>query len=112
MPKVFSVTVTHHPDETVIAVAGEMDVTTCPDVDSAATVTPVGGRTLCLDLSEVSFIDSMGLNLLLRLRRRVRADGSRLVLTGLQEQARDLLHLTEAYALFDISDRGPAPSSY
>ncbi len=52
--------------------------------------------------------DSTGLDPLLRLRRRVQADGSRLVLTGLRDQARDLPHLTDAYALFGIGDRGPA----
>ncbi|WP_228974421.1 STAS domain-containing protein [Streptomyces sp. DH12] len=103
MSDTFTVVVTHHPQSTVIAVTGEMDLTTCPRVDEACTVLPVGGKTLRLDLSGVPFMDSTGLNLLLRLRRRVRDDGSRLVLAGLQPQPRHLLHLTEAYALFETT---------
>ncbi|MER7623790.1 hypothetical protein [Streptomyces sp. NPDC126503] len=40
----------------------------------------------------------MGLNTLLRLRRRVQAEGGRLVLTGLQVQSTEVMRLTETYA--------------
>ncbi|MFF8387814.1 STAS domain-containing protein [Streptomyces kanasensis] len=106
MSDTFTVAVTHHPHGTLVAVTGEMDLTTCPRVEEACTVLPVGGKTLRLDLSGVSFMDSTGLNLLLRLRRRVQGDGSRMVLTGLQDQPRHLLDLTEAYSLFDTTDAG------
>ena len=105
----FTVTTAHHPDGTFVTVCGEMDLDTCPQVEEATTVLPVGDKTLCLDLSGVSFIDSMGLNMLLRLRRRIRADGGRLVLTGLQVQPAEVLRLTETYALFDT---GFTPSPY
>ncbi|MET9803053.1 STAS domain-containing protein [Streptomyces sp. NPDC006368] len=109
MTDAFAVTVTHRPDETVIAVSGEMDITTCPDVEAAAVIIPLGGKTLLLDLTGVSFMDSAGLNLLLRLRRRLRSEGGRMAVTGLQDQPLGVLHLTEAYQLFDIVP-APAPS--
>ncbi|MFF9088562.1 STAS domain-containing protein [Streptomyces sp. NPDC014991] len=100
----FTVTVAHHPDETVIAVTGEMDMSTCPQVKEAATTLPPGNTTLRLDLSGMSFMDSMGLNLLLTLRRRLRAEGGRLILAGVQDQPGGLLRLTGAYPLFDITE--------
>lgn len=100
----FTVTAAHQPGTTVITIAGEMDIDTCPQVEEATTVLPLSGRTLYLDLSGMSFMDSMGLNLLLQLRNRTRAAGSRLVLVHLQDQPSAVLRLTEAYALFDIID--------
>ncbi|MFF1403857.1 STAS domain-containing protein [Streptomyces sp. NPDC058294] len=103
MPE-FTVTVAHHPEESVIAVTGEMDMSTCPRVEEATMALPAGNVSLRLDLSGISFMDSMGLNLLLTLRRRLRADGGRLVLAGVQEQPCGLLRLTGAYPLFDITE--------
>ncbi|WP_282793604.1 STAS domain-containing protein [Streptomyces sp. CC224B] len=99
----FTVTAIHHLDGTVIAVTGELDIRTCPRVEEATAVLPVGNKTLHLDLSGVSFMDSMGLNLLLRLRNRIHGSGGHLVLAGVQAQPCAVLRLTEAHALFDIT---------
>ncbi|GAA3919069.1 hypothetical protein GCM10022244_30280 [Streptomyces gulbargensis] len=101
--RAFTVTATHHPDRTVVTVCGEMDLDTCPQVEEATTGLPAGDKTLYLDLTRVSFIDSMGLNTLLRLRHRVQTAGGRLVLTGLQDRPGQVLHLTDTYVLFDTS---------
>ncbi len=47
-----------------------------------------------------------GLNLLLRLRRRLNAEGGRLLVTGFQDQPTSLLHLTETYELFTDNSIG------
>ncbi|MFF5425410.1 MULTISPECIES: STAS domain-containing protein [unclassified Streptomyces] len=104
----FTVTAAHHPGGTVVTVCGEMDLDTSPQVEEIAAALPVGNETVCLDLSAVPFLDSMGLNTLLRLRRRVRTHGGRLLLAGLQTQPSDVLHLTETYVLFDTGV-SPAP---
>ncbi|MER7625785.1 STAS domain-containing protein [Streptomyces sp. NPDC126503] len=97
----FTVTAAHHPDKTLLTVSGEMDFDTCSQVEEVTAVLPVGNKTLHLDLSGVSFMDSSGLNTLLRLRRRIEDNGGRLVLTGLQDQPGQVLRLTDTYALFD-----------
>ncbi|WP_232542891.1 STAS domain-containing protein [Streptomyces sp. QHH-9511] len=98
-------TVEQHPHLTVIAVAGEVDLTTIPAIEEAALVVPPGGGTLHLELSGVSFMDSSGLNLLLRLRRRMHTQSGRLMLSGLQDQPASLLRLTETYELLTAADR-------
>ncbi|WP_336319832.1 STAS domain-containing protein [Streptomyces lavendofoliae] len=106
----FTVTIEHHPDLTLIEVVGEVDMITAPAVDEAALVVPFGG-TLRLDLSGVSFMDSSGLNLLLRLRRRMQSEAGRLEVVGLQQQPSDLLHITGAYELVTVADdTGEVPS--
>ncbi|MGW7054765.1 STAS domain-containing protein [Streptomyces sp. NPDC054887] len=108
--KAFTVTAEQHPDLTMLTVAGEMDLQTIPALEEAALVVPLGGKTLHLELSGVSFVDSSGLNLLLRLRHRMRSDGGHLVVSGLQEQPASLLRLTETYELLTAPDKAVLPS--
>ncbi|MFI1539713.1 STAS domain-containing protein [Streptomyces anandii] len=104
----FTMTTQQHPDRTVITVSGEMDLRTCPELAQAAFVVPLSGRTLHLDLSGVSFMDSSGLNLLVLLRRRLQAEDGRFAVAGLQAQPARLLELTETYELLtaDAPDAG------
>ncbi|MFF8648364.1 STAS domain-containing protein [Streptomyces griseoluteus] len=96
----FTVLSQQYPDHSVITVRGEIDLHTCPQLARAAAVIPLSGKALQVDLSDVSFMDSSGLNLLLRLRRRLHAEGACLAVTGLQHQPAHLLRITETYALF------------
>ncbi|MFJ2825465.1 STAS domain-containing protein [Streptomyces toxytricini] len=96
----FTVVTKQHTDRTVITVSGEMDLHTSPRLAQAATIIPLGGKTLYLDLTDVSFMDSSGLNVLVRLRRRMRAEGGRLAVTGLGSQPTRLLKITDTYELF------------
>ncbi|MFI8287566.1 anti-sigma factor antagonist [Streptomyces sp. ms191] len=103
---------THHrPDITLMALSGEMDLASCPALEQATLVTPARRGTLHMDLSGVTFMDSSGVNLLLRLRRRLLADGGRLLVTGLREQPSDVLHVTGVDTLLDTdrTARLPAP---
>ncbi|GAA1546432.1 hypothetical protein GCM10009730_64460 [Streptomyces albidochromogenes] len=114
----FTVTVEQQADVTVIGVAGEMDLVSAPAVEEAALAAPISGTTLRLDLSGVSFMDSSGLNALLRLRQRVSGEAGRLVVAGLQDQPAGLLRLTETYELLTatgtvgvaLPDQRQAPS--
>jgi anti-anti-sigma factor len=94
-----TVTTRQHADSTVITVAGEMDLDSCPALEGATLSIPLAGKTLHLEMSGVSFMDSVGLTLLLKLRRRVLAEGGRLLLTGLQSQPASVLRLTETDTL-------------
>lgn len=99
-----------HADRTVIIVSGEMDLQTYPAPAEATAVIPLAGKTLYLDLSGVPFMDSSGLNLLITLRRRLRAEGGRLAVTGLQTQPERLLQLTQTSELFTVIPSGTAGS--
>ncbi len=65
--------VTVHPDRTVVAVTGELDLHPCPRITEATDALTLRGQTLTLDLSSVTFMDSSALNMLLVLRRRALA---------------------------------------
>ncbi|SNT58205.1 STAS domain-containing protein [Actinacidiphila glaucinigra] len=95
---------------TTIALAGELDLATCPQVTEVTDAVQLCGRTLCIDLSGITFMGSTSLNMLLRLRMRAEAEGGALELAGLQHQAERVLVLTGARDLFRIRPRISAPA--
>ncbi|MET7756084.1 STAS domain-containing protein [Streptomyces sp. NPDC005389] len=99
-------TTCENPAGPVITLSGEMDLTSRTPLEAATRVTPPAGTPLCLDMSGVTFMDSSGLNFLLTLRRRLAADGSRLVLTGIRDEPMRVLALTGADSVLLAADDG------
>ncbi|MFJ5774386.1 STAS domain-containing protein [Streptomyces sp. NPDC093094] len=99
-------TTQHHPHRTVITVAGDMDRRTSAEIARTTSLVLPGCVLLQMDLSDVSFMDSSGLNLLLKLRRHLQAQGGSLSVTGLRHQPARLLMLTETYELLAAGTDG------
>jgi anti-sigma B factor antagonist len=89
----------------ILAVAGEIDVATSPELrrelHQLADREPA---SLVLDLSDVTFIDSSGLGVLVGALKRLREEdrGDILVLEGLQEPVRKVFDITGLTDLFTI----------
>ncbi|MGE5746710.1 MAG: STAS domain-containing protein [Solirubrobacterales bacterium] len=89
-------------DATVITVSGELDLASADRLDEAirhaeeSTTT----RWVVVDLEDLSFLDSTGLNVLLEARRRARENGDRLrFVRSRHDQVKRLLSLTETSEL-------------
>ena len=102
----FSVVLTCTFGVTVMAVSGEVDGATSDrlrrEIDElldAAEEPP----TLVLDLSNVSFLDSTGLNALVHALRRMRAMGGELTLSAPTEATRKLLAITGLDRAFTVT---------
>ncbi len=108
MPHSLGVTTDRRGCQYVLRVAGEMDLDSCPRLDAALEVPP-GCTSVLLDVSEVSFMDSSGLNLLLRLRLRLQRTGMALALVGLAGQPRGLFDLVGAHEVFGTADHTTPP---
>jgi len=61
----FDLTLDHSGSETRIAVRGELDLGTAPELERALETARAAGRPIVLDLRELSFMDSTGVRLLL-----------------------------------------------
>ena len=87
----------------VIAVRGEIHVTTAPEFSRRLNEAIARGKTsVVLDLSQVEFIDSTGLSVLLNgLRRVTRAQG-RLALVCANPTVLRLFEITKLDTTFDI----------
>jgi anti-anti-sigma factor len=87
-----------------VSVLGELDLRTAPGLAEALDRLLDGGvRDLELDLSAVTFMDSAGLGVLLRVHRRLQGTG-RLTLTGPPPAVRRVLALSGIDDLVAVRD--------
>lgn len=99
-PAPFAVAVEEQDGVRVIAVNGELDLSTAPQLEEQLAEMPSAGEgALLIDLSGCEFIDSTGIGLIVRTWQRLdsEADGEgqgRFALCGLSDQVRRLLEIT------------------
>ena len=88
----------------VLSLAGELDLTTVPQARDALLRVAVmhPGQTVVVDLDGLSFLDSMGLGVLVGGLRRVRANGGDLVLVCSSPRLLDVLALIRLDRVFEI----------
>ena len=80
---------------TIVAIAGELDIGTAPRLQEALSSSAVtGSDAVMVDLSEVAFMDSTGLSLLLELDAELRRRGGRLAIACPPGAARLLFDVT------------------
>ena len=97
------------PHDGRVAVAGEMDAHTVSTLVAwLETVRAHGHRELVLDVSAVEFIDSAGLQALVRQGRELRAQGGSLALQHPGDAIWRLLTVTDLVDKFDV-DESPPP---
>ncbi len=103
-----TVTTRQHAECRSVIAVGEIDLASCPALEDATLGMVLDSRMLHLEMSGVSFMDSAGLNLLLRLRRLLLSEGGRLLVTGMQTQPLSVLRLTGTDTLL-LPDTATAP---
>jgi anti-sigma B factor antagonist len=88
---------------TVLAVEGEIHVSTAPEFSAMLSATVDGGRTsLVLDLTGVMFIDSTGLSVLLNALRQVTHAGGQMAVVCSNPTVLRLFEITRLDTTFDI----------
>jgi anti-anti-sigma factor len=89
----------------VLAPAGRIDTTTASTLDSRLTPLLAGaGPRIVIDFSNVEYISSAGLRVLLAATRRVQAKGGGLTLCCMGEAVRHVFYLAGFLPLFVIHD--------
>ena len=91
-------------DKQLIAVlSGEMDTAAAVEVETA--LQPLfdsKGKDIVLDCTELEYIASSGLRILLNLLKKVKAGGGRVIMKNVNEVIRDVLELTGFISLFEF----------
>jgi anti-sigma B factor antagonist len=97
-------------DATVLAVEGEIHVSTAPEfTELLGRAIDAGDIRLVLDLSGVAFIDSTGLSVLLNALRRVTRAGGAMALVCANPTVLRLFEITRLDSTFDLhAELGPA----
>lgn len=90
---------------------GELDLATAPQLEAEiARLRSHGVGSIVLDLRQLTFMDSTGLRLLLRLDASARADGSSFAIIDGEGPVRRLLELTQVAGRLDRADEQGAPA--
>jgi len=96
---------TRHPDAraAVCSLAGDLDTgTLAPAQESLAALVGQRPAVLVVDLAEVAFCDSSGLNLLLKTRLAAAGAGTELRLAAVPPMVMRVLELTGAHLVFSL----------
>ena len=90
----------HSNDVTIVTVQGQLVVTNRQEFKQMVLdAMEQGARTVVVDFTDASYIDSSGLGALVSLSRRLRDAGGDLRLVGLSDELRTLFELTRLDAL-------------
>ena len=101
-----SVTVTAHPAGALVAIDGRLDAHNVPEArDHLDACIASGTSRLVVDLSDVSFLDSAGLAMLVTALKRARQEGGDVKLVWpTNENTQRILRLTRFDRVFEISN--------
>jgi len=91
---------------TILDVSGNIDMSNSPEMRKALLreIREKGASRVVLNLSGVAYIDSSGVASLVEGLKASRDLGSRLVLFGLSESAREVLKISRLLKLFEVYD--------
>jgi len=98
------------PDRVVLALVGELDMASAPLLQSALESAELDSKQLVvLDLSELEFIDSTGLRVILAMRKLCSERGQELAVTHGSQQVERLLSVTGVGEHLRIIDAADSP---
>ncbi len=89
---------------TIIAINGQLNSHTTAQIQSDVLNAAQSGQDILLDMSNVTYLSSAGLRMLLLLYRRIIENHGKMVLTGLTEEVRDIMQMTGFLDLFATFD--------
>jgi anti-sigma B factor antagonist len=97
------VEVTRRPTYVVAHVQGEVDLATAPELREILSEFPPGQGTVIVDLTDVGFLDSSGLSVLVEVHQHLASNGqSELRLVVTRPTTRRLLEATGLLEVFDV----------
>ncbi len=84
----------------VVELSGDIDANTAPDVQKQVVPLAEPGSKILMDMTNVPYMSSAGLRMLLSLYRQTQAKEGKLVLVGLSEELQDTMSVTGFLDLF------------
>jgi anti-sigma B factor antagonist len=102
-PPIQKLNVTQIQPVTLIEMVGDIDSNTAPLVQEQVLPLAQPGSKMLLDMTNVSYMSSAGLRLLLSLYRQISTQDGELVLVGLAEEIKDTMSITGFLDFFKTS---------
>jgi anti-sigma B factor antagonist len=105
-PAQFSLDVEVQPDVIVVRCSGRLTIETGPTLRTKVQPLIVRGARIVLDLTHVTYCDSMGLGAVISLYVSSKSTGCRLELINLGQKIRQLFSMTNLLSLFEVAADG------
>lgn len=86
----------------IVAIAGNLDSTTSPEAQKKLDAVLAGARKVALDFSQLDYISSAGLRVLLGAAKRLRASGGTLGMFGLNQSVREVFEISGFSAILTV----------
>ncbi len=78
----------------IVAIAGSLDSTTSPEAQKALDGVLAGAKKVALDFSQLDYISSAGLRVLLGAAKKLRGSGGKLGMFGLNQSVREVFEIS------------------
>jgi len=86
----------------IVGIAGNLDSTTSPEAQKKLDAVLAGARKVVLDFSELDYISSAGLRVLLGAAKQLRASGGTLRMFGLNQSVREVFEISGFSAILAV----------
>ena len=86
----------------IVAIAGSLDSTTSPEAQKSLTAVLAGAKKVALDFSELDYISSAGLRVLLGAAKQLRASRGTLGMFGLNQSVREVFEISGFSTILSI----------
>lgn len=91
-------------DKFLVTLEGELDTAAAEDVEKKLQpLYTANGKDVIIDCTELEYIASSGLRILISILKGAKSGGSRVVLNGLNDDIKDVFKLTGFINLFEIA---------
>ena len=97
-------TTVHETEAQIVAIlSGELDTAAAPETEKALQpLQDSKGKEIVMDCTELEYISSSGLRILLSILKQAKSVGSRVVLKNVNDVIRDVLELTGFISIFEF----------
>ncbi len=89
-------------DTHIVAIAGSLDSTTSPEAQKKLDAVLAGAKKVTLDFSQLDYISSAGLRVLLGAAKQLRASGGTLRMFGLNQSVREVFEISGFSAILSV----------
>lgn len=97
------ITVTHQADEATVAVSGPLNANTATALEAALDGAFDGAASVAFDFSDLDYISSAGLRVLMVAYKRATAGGGTIRVANACEEVREVFEITGFSDLFEIA---------
>ena len=86
----------------IVSLSGSLDSTTSPDTQKSMDAVVAGAKKVLLDFSQLDYISSAGLRVLLGAAKKLRASGGTLGMFGLNQSVREVFEISGFSTILSI----------